>query len=103
MAEYKATTDDAVKHISSTLSQYAPMIRRFQDTIPFLKPKVDACLANLCSSNQQQMRLLETNRTTQNTSEGNLWTQAFTDMRDLNNGLVEVKKLNSSHRTTGSS
>jgi hypothetical protein len=64
MAECKVTSDDAVKHISSALPQYAEVIRHLQDIIPFLQPQLDACLTNFCSTNQQAMRLLETNRTT---------------------------------------
>ena len=98
MTETKVTIDDAVKHIATTLSQHADTIRCLQDTITSLQPQLDT----LRSTNQQEMRSLETNLTNLFTSKDAMWTQVSGDLHDLNLGLVGVKNLFTSHRSTAS-
>ena len=103
MTDTKVTLDDAVKHISTTLSQHADSIRRLQDTLNSLQPQLDTRLENLRSNNQQEIRLLETNLTTLFTSKDNMWTQVSDNLQSLNEGLVEVKNLFTTQRSATSS
>ena len=103
MTDTKVTIDDAVKHITSTLSQHADALRRLQDTVTSLQPQLDTRLTDLRSNTHQEMSLMETNLTALITSKDNMWTQASIEMRDLNHGLVEVKNLLISQRPAASS
>ena len=98
MTDTKVTLDDAVKHISTTLSQHADSIRRLQDTLNSLQPQLESRLENLRLNTGQERRLLETNLTTLFTSKDTMWTQVSENLQNLNQGLVEVKNLFTAQR-----
>jgi hypothetical protein len=81
-AESKVSIDEAVKHISETLTQHADSLHRS-----------DTQLTGLRQDTQQEIRFLETRLTSLIKSKHTLWTNISDDMQTLNNGLRELRNL----------
>jgi hypothetical protein len=86
MAEPKVSIDEAIQHISSTLTHHADSIHRF-----------DTQLTSLRNDTQQEIRSLETRLTSLIESKNTLWTTVSEDMQTLNAGLLELKNIILTH------
>jgi uncharacterized membrane protein YccC len=89
MTEPKVSLDDAVTHISATLSLHAETIKRLQQTLDTVEPTMEA----LRTSIHLEIRDLETNLITFLDSKDTLWNQATDDMKSLTTNLSEIRNL----------
>ena len=97
MTDTKISLDDAIKHLSTNLNQHADTVRRLQENLDAIQPKLDSQLTSFQSETKQELKTLETTLSNLIASNDVQWSSISTQMHSITEGLRDLQSLFPQH------